>query len=176
VEIALVMTDTTLLADDDTPAEVTGYGPVPAAIARRLVADTPDQVWVRRLYTDTDTGRLVAMESRAREFPALLRRFLILRDEVCRTPWCGAPIRHADHVVAHHHAGPTSSDNGQGLCESCNHIKQTPGWTARPGPHGTITTTTPTRHTHTSHPPDRWKRRPPCSGEERRSAATQARA
>ena len=52
--------------------------------------------------------------------------------------------------------GPTSGDNGQGLCEACNHAKQAPGWRARPspraGPH-TIETTTPTGHTYRSHAP-----------------------
>ena len=52
--------------------------------------------------------------------------------------------------------GPTSGDNGQGLCEACNHAKQAPGWRARPspgaGPH-TIETTTPTGHTYRSQAP-----------------------
>jgi hypothetical protein len=156
VEVALVMTDTALLGHDDTPAEVAGFGPVPAALARRLVADTAEEVWVRRLYTRPGTGRLVAMESRAREFPSLLRRFLIARDEVCRAPWCGAPIRHADHVVAHSDGGATSAVNGQGLCQRCNQVKETPGWTARPRPDGTITMTTPTGHRWTSPQPVRW--------------------
>ena len=40
VEVQLVMTDTTLLADDPTPAHVHGYGPVPAPWARAWLADT----------------------------------------------------------------------------------------------------------------------------------------
>ena len=100
------------------------------------------------------------MESRARDFPPLLRRFLILRDEVCRTPWCDAPIRHADHVVAHADGGPTNSINGQGLCEACNYVKETPGWTSRAGPDGAVTTTTPTRHAYCSSEPRRWQAPP----------------
>jgi hypothetical protein len=158
VEVQLVMTDAALLGGDDTPAEVVGHGPIPASIARRLVRDAPDgaEVWVRRLYADSATGRLVAMESRARHFPTLLRRFLVLRDEVCRTPWCGAPVRHADHVVAHAEGGSTSLQNGQGLCETCNQVKETPGWTARPRTDGTVLTTTPSGHTWMSHPRSRW--------------------
>ncbi len=169
VEVQLVMTDAALLGSDDTPAEVVGYGPVPAFLARRLLRDTGSDgstesaalreqaaVWVRRLYTAPDTGRLVAMDSRAREFPRLLRQFLIARDEVCRTPWCDAPVRHADHVTPSADGGPTRRDNGQGLCQGCNQVKATPGWTARPGADGTVMTTTPTGHTWTSHEPDRW--------------------
>ncbi|NED99179.1 HNH endonuclease signature motif containing protein [Phytoactinopolyspora halotolerans] len=37
-EIGLVMTDTSLLGGDETPAEIPGYGPVPAQIARNLAA------------------------------------------------------------------------------------------------------------------------------------------
>lgn len=176
VEIQLVMASETLLghpedpADDgeradrggdaaDEPAVVAGHGPIPAPLARRMVADLPDKArtWIRRLYTDPDTGRLVAMESAARLFPAGLRRFLIARDQYCRTPWCGAPIRHADHVVPHQAGGETSAANGQGLCEACNQIKTMPGWSATPdieGAGSTVTTTTPTRHSYLSRAPD----------------------
>ncbi|MDQ0854457.1 hypothetical protein QFZ79_002568 [Arthrobacter sp. V4I6] len=44
------------------------------------------QTWLRRLYTAPGTGDLVAMDSRARLFPAGLRRFLQARDDTCRTP------------------------------------------------------------------------------------------
>ncbi len=143
----------------DEPAVVAGHGPIPAPLARRMMADLPDEArtWIRRLYTDPDTGRLVAMESTARLFPAGLRRFLIARDRYCRTPWCGAPIRHADHVVPHQAGGETSAANGQGLCEACNQIKTMPGWRAAPDAEGagsTVTTTTPTGHSYPSRPPD----------------------
>ncbi len=113
-------------------------------------------LWVRRLYTAPGTGELVAMDSTARLFPAGLKRFLQVRDDTCRTPYCDAPIRHHDHITAWHNRGPTTADNGQGLCEACNHTKETPGWTAKPvpGPRHTVKTTTPTGHTyHSTAPP-----------------------
>jgi hypothetical protein len=114
----------------------------------------PAKVWLRRLYTHPGTGTLVALESTRRLFPAGLRRFLIYRDQFCRTPWCGAPIRHADHVVPATQGGPTSAGNGQGLCQACNQTKRLPGWTALPDPRdGSVQTTTPTGHNYTSHPP-----------------------
>ncbi len=112
-----------------------------------------DEVWLRRLYASPTTGELVAMDSRARLFPAGLARFIRLRDQVCRTPWCDAPIRHIDHVVPHVAGGPTDATNGAGLCEACNYAKDAPRWRARPGPDGTVTTTTPTGHTRTTRPP-----------------------
>ncbi|MCQ1953284.1 HNH endonuclease signature motif containing protein [Arthrobacter sp. zg-Y238] len=204
VEIQLVMTDRTLLAGDSEPALVPGYGPVPAQWARDLVrrrsrrgpsrrhqssrGRTKDQAmggsdkhaehWVRRLYTAPDTGELVAMDSRARLFPKSLARFIAARDTACRMPWCGAPIRHLDHIRPHNRGGPTSASNGQGLCEACNHAKEAPGWRAEPvrrsrpeaeadtginaGPGRpvntateghTVDTTTPTGHTYRSTAP-----------------------
>ncbi|MDF2050154.1 HNH endonuclease signature motif containing protein [Arthrobacter sp. Cr_A7] len=121
---------------------------------------SPDQhelsVWLRRLYTAPGSGELVAMDSKARFFPPGLRRFLQVRDDTCRTPYCDAPIRHDDHIIPWHNDGPTSSTNGQGLCEACNHTKENPGWTAKPipGTRHTVETRTPTGHTyHSTAPP-----------------------
>lgn len=103
------------------------------------------------------------MDSKARVFPRPLADFIELRDQRCRTPWCDAPIRHADHVVAHDDGGPTSAANGQGLCESCNYAKEAFGWAARPhpGPGHEVETTTPTGHTYRSRAPALIRRRVP---------------
>ena len=156
VDLNLVMSHDALLGASDDAARLEGFGPIPADLAREIVADAVgagEEVWLRRLYASPTTGELVAMDSRARLFPASLARFIRLRDQVCRTPWCDAPIRHIDHVQRHAGGGPTSSANGAGLCEACNHAKEAPRWRARPGPDGTVTTTTPTGHSHTSRPP-----------------------
>jgi hypothetical protein len=178
VEVQLVMTDRALLAGDDTPAQLPGYGTVPAEWARALLTppdptgaetDPGGAVWLRRLYTHPGTGALVAMDSTRRTFDGGLRRYLLTRDGgVCRTPWCDAPARHVDHVHDHAEGGPTSADNGQGLCVRCNHTKQLPGWFARaiappgrardrgvrnPGRRHTVETTTPTGHRYTSTSP-----------------------
>ena len=163
VEVALVMTDSTLLSGADEPAHIIGLGPIPAPMARNLVRDTDAQVFLRRLFTRPEDGTLVTTESRRRLFPDGLRRLLVLRDQTCRTPWCGAPIRHADHVTPVEAGGVTCADNGQGLCEACNHTKQVPGWRARPGPAGaghSVTITTPNGHTYTSRPPPAPGQRP----------------
>ncbi len=91
-------------------------------------------VWVRRLYTAPGTGDLIGMDSKARLFPAGLKRFLQTRDDTCRTPYCDAPIRHHDHINPWHHGGDTTASNGQGLCEACNHTKESPGWSSTPVP------------------------------------------
>jgi hypothetical protein len=179
IEINLVMTDRTLLQGDSEPARIPGYGTVPADFARDLLTQGQREqgsvrpgeagstavdstamkelkTWVRRLYSAPGSGDLVGMDSRRRLFPAPLRRFIQIRDDTCRTPYCDAPIRHHDHIIPRHDDGPTSLSNGAGLCEACNHTKELPGWKAkpRPGPRHTIELTTPTGHTyHSTAPP-----------------------
>ena len=159
VSVGLVMTDRTLLAGAHDAATLLDHGPVPADLARELVLrnlDARTRTWVRRLYTHPDTGELAAMDSRQRRFPSQLATFLRHRDQWCRTPWCNAPIRHTDHVVAAVHGGPTTATDGQGLCESCNYAKQAPGWHHQPrhGPdHHTVEITTPTGDTYRSTAP-----------------------
>ena len=156
VEIQLIMTDRTLFDGDNEPATIVGHGPIPAPLARDLVLKAGPQIkaWIRRLFADPVTGHLITADSRRRTFPPALRQFFATRDQVCRTPWCEAPIRHADHLTPHAAGGPTRLSNGRGTCENCNYIKESPGWitTAEPDNIG-ITITTPTGHTFRSDPP-----------------------
>lgn len=167
VQVNLVMTDGALIDNGSQPAHVSGYGPIPAGQARKMVRQAPEAArWVRRLYKQPGSGQLIAMDSRSRFFPDAMAEFLALPDQTCRRPWCDAPIRHSDHVIDQVLGGPTSAANGEGLCEACNHTKQAPGWRARPAltpdmPHR-VTTTTPTGHEYVSDAPD-----PPGSDEDR---------
>ena len=157
VSVNLVMTDRSLLAGDTEPAELIGYGIVPAAWARDLVgaAAGARSAWLRRVYTAPASGDLVALESRSQHFPTGLHHWIQVRDRSCRTPWCDAPLRHDDHVVRRADGGPTSAANGQGLCEACNYAKDAVGWRARPrsGLRHTVRVTTPTGHTYDSTAP-----------------------
>ena len=126
---------------DATAHGVRGMGePCPACASRdRQLQRSREQaaVWVRRLYTGPDGAALVALDSRRRVFDGGLRRFLITRDQTCRTPWCDAPIREGDHARPHRAGGPTTSANGQGLSKACNRAKEAPGWSHHvtdPGP------------------------------------------
>ncbi|MBV8964590.1 MAG: DUF222 domain-containing protein [Mycobacteriaceae bacterium] len=137
VAVNLVLSDETLLGGGDAAALIAGYGPIPAAVARGLVssavADNRSKATLRRLYRHPRSGALVAMESRSRCFPRGLADFVGLRDQTCRTPYCDAPIRHRDHARPHNRGGPTSADNGLGLCERCNYEKEAPGWRVSAG-------------------------------------------
>jgi hypothetical protein len=101
------------------------------------------------------------MDSKRRFFTKGQRRFIALRDQVCRTPWCEAPIRHTDHLHPAAKGGPTSLDNGDGTCVGCNLAKEEPGWQARPGPGGHIDLITPTGHRYRSRPPSLPRTRQP---------------
>lgn len=161
IAVNLVITDETLLDAGTEPAQVAGYGPIPAGIARQIiygaVADPRSGATLRRLYRQPTTGALVAMESRARLFPTALAAFIAFRDDICRTPYCNAPIRHTDHADPHTRGGPTSEVNGLGMCEQCNYAKEAAGWTVitrhdEKGNH-TAEFTTPTGARHRSQAP-----------------------
>jgi len=173
ITIDLVISDKALLGYGQEPATVlTGganrnCGPIPAAIARALIANALDAqaqtasqplVWLRKLYVN-DHGNLIATSSRQRFHPEGLATMLRLRDQgVCRTPWCDAPIRHADHVIPWSRGGKTTLGNSAGQCVRCNQTKDAPGWQATAGVDSTtgghqITYIEPTGQKATSHPP-----------------------
>jgi hypothetical protein len=171
VAVQLVMTDRSLtgIGDParpvDEPARLVGHGPVPAASARAWLSAHEDaaaevKAWVRRVFTSPGGRDLVATESRSELFTAALRSVLVLRDDTCRTPFCDAPIAHADHVVPRARGGASTAANGQGQCARCNLTKEAPGWRVRVvhpggrhgGPHETVTTT-PTGHRYGSKAP-----------------------
>ena len=146
VSVNVVISDQALLGAENAAAVIAGYGSVPSAVARNVIADAVadqrSQATLRRLYATPATGALVALESRARVFPKGLADFIGLRDQRCRTPYCDAPIRHRDHATPHRSGGSTSGVNGLGLCEMCNYTKEADGWT--------VTTTTAENGTHTA--------------------------
>jgi len=132
VALNLVMSDQSLWGQDNSPAVLDGYGPIPASVAQGLVRDAVvderSLATLRRLYRDPRSGSLVGMESRSRFFHKGLAGFIGVRDRTCRTPYCDAPIRHRDPATPRNRGGPTSAVNGLGECERCNYTKEAPGW------------------------------------------------
>ena len=78
VAVSLVISHQTLLAGYNGSAVMSGYGPIPAAVARRLidgaVTDRRSRATLCRLYRHPATGALVAMESRSRCFRGVCPR------------------------------------------------------------------------------------------------------
>ncbi|MEO6956835.1 MAG: DUF222 domain-containing protein [Antricoccus sp.] len=174
IEIQLVMSDCTLIGNDSQAARL-GNNVIPAPIARHLAsvgADDDVMAWVRRLYADPVSGSLDDVDRTARRFSGKLRRFITLRHQICRTPYCEAPIRDIDHAIAWSKHGATDQHNGNGRCQGCNLSKESPGWStttepARPGsPHRTIITT-PTGHSYASNAPPVLERSQPRTLEQR---------
>jgi Domain of unknown function (DUF222) len=158
VEIGLTMTADSLLGHDQTPADLHGYGPMPADLALDLAGqaaasprseppptaaigqaaidgaatnDAAVAVWVRRVLTDPVDDTVLHVDTGRRRFDGALARLIRHRDRVCRDPFCTAPIRHLDHVDPYRDGGPTSAANGAGLCERGNYAKDMPGWSRR---------------------------------------------
>ncbi|HEX5919467.1 MAG TPA: DUF222 domain-containing protein, partial [Nocardioides sp.] len=131
MRVNLVIGVESLFGDGTEAGRIPGAGHLPAALCTDLVrrASAAAKATLRRLFVTPDDRALVAMESRSRRFDGLLAEFVELRDGgVCRTPGCNAAIRHRDHVTRAVNDGRTEAGNGQGLCERCNYVKESPGW------------------------------------------------
>lgn len=158
VEVGIVIpVDALLDPDAGGSADITGHGPIPAAIAADVLAASEGRRWWRRLFTRPGNGFLIGGDPRRRCFDGLLAHLIRIRDGGrCRDPFCDAPIRDLDHIHPHHAGWPTTYVNGRGTCTRGNQVREMPGWRVElvhdglgDGPH-TVCTTTPTGHTYTS--------------------------
>ena len=142
----------TLTGTGDLPAELVGYGPIPADLAR---AAATDAVW-KRLVTDPTSGALLDHGRTTYRPPAALRDYLTARDLTCRFPTCirRALDCHLDHLQPWAHGGPTDAANLHDLCPTHHTLKEQPGWQVHAHPDGAVTWTTPTGHRYTSPAPD----------------------
>ena len=108
-------------------ANLAGYGPLPADLARDLITNSQGRKWWRRLFTGP-TGNLVGGDPTRRRFDGWLAKLISLRDQTCRDPYCDAPIRHFDHIHRWSEGGLTTLRNGRGTCARGNLIRELPGW------------------------------------------------
>jgi hypothetical protein len=147
--VSVTVADTTLLGLDDQPAELAGYGPITATVARRL-ADEPGCV-LRRLPREASPLR----QEPQYEPSNRLNAAIIARDGTCRFPGCRrrADRCEIDHIIARRHGGPTVDWNLHALCRRHHHLKHEAGWKVRRRPDGTTEWTSPTGQTYDK-PPD----------------------
>ena len=150
-QVHVVVAASTLLGLDDQPGELTGHGPIPAALARELAAD-PHGTW-QRLVTDP-TGRLVDYGRTRYTPPAGLRTFVIARDRECQFPGCHRQGRYCeiDHLTAWADGGPTSQHNLICLCRRHHHLKHDTTWTVERLADGTLRWTSPHGRVHLNQP------------------------
>jgi hypothetical protein len=133
VEIQVIASVGTLAGLDNNPAELVGFGPIPADVGRALAADAR---W-RRVLTDPESGTVLDLGHRRVPTPALAR--LVRHQQIrCVFPGCGMPARRCDldHTLAHAHGGRTALDNLGLLCRHHHSAKHRGRWTLhreRPG-------------------------------------------
>ena len=153
--IGVTVAASTLLGLDDQPAELEGYGPISAAMARRVATD-PSGRW-RRLLTDDD-GRVLSTGTRTYRPPPELARTVITRDVHCTFPGCRRSAHHndIDHIRAYRAGGTTTPANLMSLCRRHHRLKHAGRWHVhRDDPTGVTTWTDPHGRTHHSRPPTR---------------------
>ncbi len=131
---------------EDEPADLTGYGPVAASVARRAAAGAGaaagGAAWVR-LFHHPDTGALLTVD---RYRPtAEQRRFLVARDETCRFPHCtrtagGSDI---DHTIDYAFGGDTDVGNLAHVCRHHHVLKHQSAWAPTLHPGGEVTWKSP---------------------------------
>ncbi len=126
----LIGVDTLLDPGCARPAEIAGFGPIPATLARELIATSRGRRLWRRLFTAPAAGDVVIVggDSHRRRFDGWLGEFIRLRDRHCRDPFCDAPIRQVDHIRSFRDGGPTTADNGRAVCARGNYVREMPGW------------------------------------------------
>jgi hypothetical protein len=159
-EVQIMMPlDALLDANNHSPADLDGYGPLPADLARDILATSKGRLWWRRLYAAPEGGPLAGGDPFRRRFDGFLRKLIMLRDQRCRDPFCDAPIRHIDHIQRYSDYGLTIYPNGRGACERGNYLREMPGWQVEAVASGLdgqlhmIKITTPTGHTYLSRAP-----------------------
>ncbi len=165
-QVVVTVPLSTLLTPDQAPGRLAGFGLVPAAMARELVAhltaDPATSTW-RCAVTDDRPGRprgtLLAL-GRPTHGPrytpgAATRDFVDTRDATCRFPGCRQPAgtgrTDLDHRIPWRpdaRGGPTCDCNLQVLCTHHHRLKHESRFTVDTDADGTLTWTTPTGRRH----------------------------
>ncbi|MBL7491137.1 DUF222 domain-containing protein [Frankia sp. AgB1.9] len=147
VELQVIAAVGTLAGLDENPAELVGFGPIPAEVGRALAADAR---W-RRVLTDPATGTVLDLGHRRIPTPALAR-LIRHQQSRCLFPGCGMPATHADidHTVAHSDGGRTALDNLGLLCRHHHRAKHSGNWHLDQPRPGLFIWTAPTGRTYTT--------------------------
>ncbi|MCJ1696482.1 HNH endonuclease [Rathayibacter caricis] len=150
-EVRLTLAASTATGCDDAPADLDGYGLIPAHVARELAGAAST---ITRVLTDPDTGTVLSVGRTHRVPPPRMRLALHLRDRTCRFPGCTRPASRAeaDHTLEWRHGGQTSLDNLASLCTAHHHVRHGDRWTYTLHPDGTAHWTTPTGRRITTRP------------------------
>ncbi|CAN7151209.1 DUF222 domain-containing protein [Pseudarthrobacter oxydans] len=121
-----------LMGVTDEPAMLDGYGPIPASMARDLVANGADSFY--RVLVDPRDGAPLEIGRSSYRVTKAMRNWLRLRDGQCPFPGCSNPSldNEADHLLAWHHGGTTGISNLGQPCPKHHKLRHTSGWTPTP--------------------------------------------
>jgi hypothetical protein len=149
----LTATATTLLGLDDAACDLTGYGPIPASMARRIAAAA---TWTPILL-DAESGRMLARSHHTYRPSTEQTHWITDRDTTCTFPGCRVPATHCDidHNTPFDPALPAEDQTlTHAMDPKCRHhhrMKTHGGWTTRRDPTTGITHwTAPTGHVFAS--------------------------
>ncbi|WP_285247211.1 HNH endonuclease signature motif containing protein [Pseudarthrobacter sp. efr-133-R2A-89] len=150
-----------LLGLTEEPALLDGFGPIPASMARRLVAGGAETFY--RVLVDPRDGAPLEIGRTRYRLPETIKQWIRLRDRTCTFPGCTnhTPDNDTDHLTPWHHGGTTDARNLAQLCPRHHRLKHARPWTPDPAtrnePPGW---TSPTgRHYQPEHPdpqPTHW--------------------
>jgi hypothetical protein len=117
-----------LMGLTDEPATLDGYGPIPASMARTLVADGADSF--HRVLTDPRDGAPLEIGRTSYRIPTAMRQWLRLRDGKCPFPGCNnhSLDNEADHLLAWTHGGTTGITNLGQPCRKHHKLRHTTAW------------------------------------------------
>jgi len=131
-EVLVTVPVFSLLGATDEPAMLDGYGPIPASMARDLVANGADSFY--RVLVDPRDGASLEI-GRANYRPtAAMRRWLRMRDGRCPFPGCSNQSldNEADHLRAWHLGGRTGISNLGQPCPRHHRLRHTTAWKPTP--------------------------------------------
>ena len=128
-EVLVTVPVLSLLGLADEPAMLDGHGPIPASMARKLVADGAGSFY--RVLVDPRDGAPLEIGRTSYRVTKPIRRWLRMRDGKCPFPGCSnhSLDTEADHLLAWHHGGTTGISNLGQPCRKHHRLKHTSGWT-----------------------------------------------
>ena len=153
--IQVTIAASTLMGLDDQPGDLDGYGPITAAMARRIAADTT-ATW-RRLLTD-DRGHVLHASTTGYRPTAAMVATVLARDQHCTFPGCRRAARYndIDHVKAWRKGDRTTPANLTSLCRRHHRLKHSGRWRVRrDDASGVMTWTNRRGRTYRNRPPTR---------------------
>jgi len=117
-----------LLGAGEEPATLDGYGPIPASMARRLVADGAASFL--RVLVDPRDGAPLEIGRTSYRLTTPMRQWLRLRDARCTFPACNnhSLDNDTDHLLAWSDGGTTGISNLGQACPRHHRLKHSSRW------------------------------------------------